>query len=241
MESKDQETNIVDSHELYVYKHIFDLISTLSPEEVARTLTTEILALEKQTVIDNLTDLYNSQGFNNAFSLVLEELTKKNQTNNAPLGYLFFLDGDHLKSINDTYGHSEGSKAIMFLADILKKTLGTKMLGRFGGDEFVGFIQKLDAVEALTAMEIIRQTFIEQRDPRFDNLTLSIGIVPCYKGEDPQKLIKQADTAMYEAKKDRNRTVISGVNQEDQIKINQFISQSHLEGSVSLSEKVIVK
>ena len=52
---------------------------------------------------------------------------------------IFYMDMDGLKQINDTYGHDEGDFAIRNSADILSKAFGNGLVGRQGGDEFLGF------------------------------------------------------------------------------------------------------
>lgn len=88
--------------------------------------------LRALSYIDELTGVYNRRGF---FSLAREQLKIAERMKRDIL--LLFADFDNLKEINDTYGHTEGDKALIEVAEILRKTSrGSDIIGRIGGDEF---------------------------------------------------------------------------------------------------------
>ena len=120
---------------------------------------------------------------------------------------LFFADVDHLKDINDVYGHREGDLALVRTADALEKTFrNSDVIARLGGDEF--------AVLALEASRENREVILRRleknlkianaEETRYE-LSLSVGMSKF----DPRhpatlgKLIAQADEAMYEEKRNR--------------------------------------
>ncbi|MDG5814163.1 GGDEF domain-containing protein [Chitinispirillales bacterium ANBcel5] len=90
------------------------------------------LKLEEMSTHDSLTGLYNRRGF-----LLLGEKYHEMSLRNGTDYILFYADMDGLKAINDTWGHSEGDKAIRDFAKILKSTIrDTDIIARLGGDEF---------------------------------------------------------------------------------------------------------
>lgn len=124
------------------------------------------------------------------------------------------LDLDHFKRVNDLYGHAVGDAVIRALAASCMKTLrSTDYVGRVGGEEFVCVLPEADADEALTCAERVRSTFASLQIPGAPQdlrCTVSIGI-SVYDGQpDWETLLREADTALYEAKTaGRNRVVLA--------------------------------
>lgn len=117
---------------------------------------------------------------------------------------LCFLDIDHFKSINDTYGHYIGDEAIKAFANCLKKNIRDKDVAfRWGGEEFLVIIRG-DVDESVYVYNILDRlrTSVEAMDidgvPQF---TVSIGYCNYDSNVDVKELIKQADLALYESKK----------------------------------------
>lgn len=89
--------------------------------------------LEELSVLDELTGLYNRRGFYSVATKFIE-LAKRNHRE----FFIFYLDLNGLKKINDNYGHKEGDFAIKSAAEVLIKTFRhTDIIARMGGDEFV--------------------------------------------------------------------------------------------------------
>src|ERR1700686_5828877 len=89
--------------------------------------------------MDDLTHLYNRRAF---YALAAQQLKVMRRKEQGLL--LFFADVDHLKNINDTYGHREGDLALVRAADALERTFrDSDILARLGGDEFA--VLALDA------------------------------------------------------------------------------------------------
>ncbi|MBN2824540.1 MAG: EAL domain-containing protein [Campylobacterales bacterium] len=149
---------------------------------------------------DHLTGLLNKVQFENMLKQSITS-AKRNNTQFA----LMFLDLDHFKEINDTYGHNVG--------DILLKTVASRFLkilrkedivARIGGDEFNIIIQNVKAQDdvVMVANKLIDSVkeliVIEGHECR---VTLSIGIAlfPLH-GDNEIDLVKYADSAMYEVK-----------------------------------------
>ena len=149
---------------------------------------------------DALTGLPNRRLFNERISLEIS----RSQRNNQKIGVMLF-DLDHLKNVNDSFGHSVG--------DLLLQSVGQRLLGllrksdtvaRMGGDEFLLILpemkQSQDAV--LTAERILSALSTPfLLDGNQINITTSIGIVFFPDdGSEVDDLIKKADIAMYKAK-----------------------------------------
>lgn len=125
-------------------------------------------------------------------------------------GALLFIDLDHFKQVNDTYGHQAGDELLITITAVLKQRLRkTDILARLGGDEFAALLCQVDRKQA----EVIAKQMIEiiSQKGKFTqghltNVTASIGIAlfPTHSGE-AQSLLVCADQAMYLAKeKGRN-------------------------------------
>ncbi len=157
--------------------------------------------LERASVEDELTGLYNRRGF---VTLVKQQL--KQAKRNGRESFLIFSDLDRLKPINDTYGHRAGDKALTDAAQILKKTFReSDIVARIGGDEFaIALIdcekKDLDAVtnRLRSNIEMHNQ---QNKMPYF--LDLSVGIASCRPDESValEELLSRADRMMYEEKK----------------------------------------
>ena len=89
-------------------------------------------ALKELTFTDELTGIYNRRGF---MTLAEQQIELSKRLKKG--FFLFLVDLDHLKKINDKYGHREGDKALIQTAECLKKSFRTSdVIGRIGGDEF---------------------------------------------------------------------------------------------------------
>jgi diguanylate cyclase (GGDEF)-like protein len=163
--------------------------------------------VRRQALYDTLTDLPNRRMF---FDRLKQELARSQR--HQHLGVVMFLDIDHFKKINDSLGHLVGDELLIAVADRLKGRLRDEdVIARLGGDEYVILIPELgDTLEAATRrvqafaeelLTLIRGHF----DIRGHNLhvTASIGITlfPLQQ-KTPEDLLQQADTAMYQAKRE---------------------------------------
>ena len=89
--------------------------------------------ISKLNVLDPLCKIYNRNGFNKNADYVLKECI----ASQSPMT-ICFIDLDHLKQINDNYGHKEGDFAIKGIADAIRMSCtSVDVCGRFGGDEFI--------------------------------------------------------------------------------------------------------
>jgi two-component system, cell cycle response regulator len=128
----------------------------------------------------------------------------------APLSCALF-DLDHFKSINDTYGHGAGDRVLQHVAAICKSELrASDYLGRIGGEEFAIMLPETPLERSYEVAERLRKAFEHATIDvagRSIRVTGSIGIAEAADAEcSTDRLLRNADIAMYEAKADgRNR------------------------------------
>ena len=157
--------------------------------------------LRSMSVTDELTDLYNRRGF---FALAEQELKLANRLRKSV--FLFYLDIDNLKDINDSYGHLEGDMMILETANILRRTFRqSDTISRIGGDEFVVILNGAKQADCEIVSSRL-QTNLEGFNKKLNRgykLSMSVGIA-FYNPEDPasiDELLSQADKSMYENKR----------------------------------------
>lgn len=149
---------------------------------------------------DELTGLPNRALFNDRLELAVTKATRKQS-----VLAVFFLDLDHFKKINDTYGHDIGDEVLKVFTQRLHENIRAEdTLARMGGDEFMIIIE--EHLNPRTS-EIVAEKIVEaMKEPvklngRNVQLSTSIGISLFAKDAvTPQELIKKADLAMYDAK-----------------------------------------
>ena len=137
---------------------------------------------------------------------------------NSPLGVLY-LDLDHFKTVNDTYGHLAGDEALKAVADELRHEVrDDDLVGRLGGEEFAILLPKTSAADTALAAERIRRriaglaiTITTGGGPVLCNtITCSIGAATYpQSGSTLDELQMAADLAMYQAKDTGRNRVIS--------------------------------
>ncbi len=154
---------------------------------------------------DPLTDLPNRALLEERMAAALAE-TKGRRADLV----LMFIDLDHFKDINDTLGHGVGDKLLVQVAERLRQSLTDQdTISRQGGDEFAVLLR---GYASLTRVAEVAQRLIDELDPPFVvnehelRVTASIGIsVYPQDGPDIVTLLKNADTAMYQAKAEGGR------------------------------------
>lgn len=172
--------------------------------------------LEALSQLDSLTQIYNRRTFN---ELAQQQwaLAKRHQ---QPISALM-IDVDHFKLFNDHYGHPAGDACLKKVAHAIKGCLHrtTDILGRYGGEEFVVLLPETDAKGALCVAESISEAIEELQlrhdvSPTAPFVTASLGGATCLRttGHDLEELIKNADRALYKAKRaGRNRSWVDEV------------------------------
>lgn len=157
----------------------------------------EKLQLEKQLNRDQLTKAYNRV----YFETNIENILQSNSTKNAKTG-IIFLDIDHFKNINDTYGHSVGDEILVSLSRLINEQIrGYDHLIRWGGEEFI-IIARVEISENILQMtEKLRLKIQNHNFQTVSKLTCSFGIALHQEDEPIKSTIARADEKLYEAKK----------------------------------------
>jgi diguanylate cyclase (GGDEF)-like protein len=158
--------------------------------------------LEQQVVTDDLTGLYNRRYLN----MRLRQETEHCIQTHSHFG-LLMLDLDHLKEVNDTYGHSEGDQALLWVSQILKQSVRLEdVVIRFAGDEFFIILPNAGQAECKAVTKRI-YTLISQNPFRGSSqqVQISLGVSAglALFPEDafsPEELIRSADKGLYLAK-----------------------------------------
>ena len=156
--------------------------------------------IRHQAYFDSLTSLPNRFLALDRLSQMLIE-AKRNNEKSA----VFFLDIDDFKKVNDSLGHEIGDNLLIEAASRLQQVLRQEdTVGRLGGDEFIVLLSGLSADQnALAVAESLLKTFREpfKIDGRELILTISIGVAIFPEdGTSASDLLRNADTAMYQAK-----------------------------------------
>ncbi|MCW2528006.1 MAG: hypothetical protein JWM76_2866 [Pseudonocardiales bacterium] len=159
---------------------------------------------QAQASTDALTGLMNRRAFENGF------LTQRNE-HRTPNTVIAMADLDHFKTVNDTYGHETGDRALRVFAETLRATMRVSdLISRRGGEEFTILFPDCQLPAAVAALERVRielDTAIRRAGlPRF---TASFGIVPVDLDEDLDVLLTRADKALFEAKHNGRDQVVA--------------------------------
>jgi len=167
----------------------------------------------KMAYTDQLTGTHNRASFNNSLHREIQ-CAKRSDSDLS----LIFLDIDHFKHINDSYGHECGDIALSSVANCIKETVrGSDIVFRYGGEEFVILLNNTDLEGGYIMAERIRKN-VEAHTIAYGmdilKLTVSLGVSSLEKNDagiqsNAESLIKRADNAMYRAKQQgRNQTMI---------------------------------
>ena len=192
--------------------------------EMAITIAGLFEEVKAQAVTDVLTGLYNRRYF--------EEYLKKEVTRSMRQQQPFSivgLDLDHLKQINDQYGHAYGDLAIKTVAEVLKKNARSiDTAARMGGEEFNVILPGVDSNGAMIAAERIRKALESEKLDTIDHVTASIGVATFLEHSDNiEDIMELTDQAMYQSKRNgRNQvTLAKPINETSwqEIAINTFM------------------
>jgi diguanylate cyclase (GGDEF)-like protein len=157
--------------------------------------------LNRQALIDPLTELLNRRGIANAGGEVLRKYR-----NSGSDFAVVVVDIDHFKAVNDRFGHASGDQALRGIAAYLKQAMRSgDCIGRLGGEEFVVLLPAVRDAEAYSIAEDLRMGILKHAlnvgsDEVF--LTASFGIATSAgrREVDWETLVHEADTALYAAK-----------------------------------------
>ncbi|MFJ4144116.1 diguanylate cyclase [Pseudomonas sp. NPDC089734] len=187
-------------------RELQDANSSLEVTVAQRTaaLTEANAELLKLATHDALTGVYNRRLFDEK----LIECSQRFELTGHPFA-LLFIDADHFKRINDTYGHAIGDEVLYQLAQIIQKnTRSTDFVARYGGEEFAVLLPEFDNLQNPEIVaEKIRAAIADATFALVGQVTVSIGIGLSESTDaNTTALIKRADQQLYHAKSSgRNR------------------------------------
>jgi len=181
------------------------------------TLNFELL--RRTSLIDTLTGVNNRRFFDQRLGEEVDRVMRSGECLSC-----LFLDIDHFKSINDTFGHQTGDRVLAEVAGHVRSLLrNNDVLARYGGEEFVVLLGVTSEQRALEVAERIRSRIahleLSGKEGETIPVRLSVGVatlnpssVDMSEGLIGARLVEMADSALYQAKKSgRNRVVNAGV------------------------------
>ncbi|MDH3226192.1 MAG: diguanylate cyclase [Thermoleophilia bacterium] len=152
--------------------------------------------LESAASTDPLTGLANRRTFDERLRHEVSRSLRGGQQLS-----LVLADIDHFKMVNDTHGHQAGDQVLVEVASRLTELARVgDLVARVGGEEFAWILTETDARGALTAAERARLAIRERDFPDVGSLTISLGVATASAGADAERLVGQADAALYWAK-----------------------------------------
>jgi diguanylate cyclase (GGDEF)-like protein/PAS domain S-box-containing protein len=190
--------------------NIIGAVETFSNNSTVVNFRQQVRQLRRSTQIDVLTGVRNRPFLEGRLRALIAEFD--HQTSTAGL---LFLDIDHFKNINDTYGHEAGDKALQMVAATLHHNLRTTdVLGRWGGEEFIAILYDVPSLEALRTVAEKLRIMVENSHLTYDNhelsATLSIGATRLLPKDTPETIVRRADQLMYKSKQaGRNRVTVA--------------------------------
>jgi diguanylate cyclase (GGDEF)-like protein len=170
--------------------------------EAYALLALKSLELERVSVTDSLTGLFNRRRLDQAFDYELGRAFRYD----IPVSVII-ADIDRFKSINDTHGHQIGDQVLQLVADIMRHGVRTvDTIGRWGGEEFLIICPETDLEGARALAEKLRAVIEATAFPAAIHNTTSFGVAEARAGETMKDLVARADAALYRAKTSgRNR------------------------------------
>ncbi len=175
---------------------------------------------ELQNVIEKVTRIAEVDHLTKSFNRrhIMETLAReKARADRSGHGFSIMLfDLDHFKTVNDRYGHLVGDQILTDFAarvkgelrgmDSVNATEHKKTFGRYGGEEFLAVLPASDADGAEYCADRIRSIIASREFRDRYNITVSVGVAEYTLGETVPQLLRRADEALYQAKRDgRNR------------------------------------
>ncbi len=178
--------------------------------EINQNLEEANSRLESLATTDPLTSLLNHRAINGSIDQEIERAFRYGRQFS-----LLFIDLDHFKTINDTYGHGAGDVALKDFAEMVTRNVrGVDVVGRWGGEEFLVLLPEIDGTSAIECAERVRASIAGHRFPVGGgiHITCSVGVASYPQNSmERGELIDLADQAMYAAKRlGRNQVRSSG-------------------------------
>ncbi|WP_312044941.1 GGDEF domain-containing protein [Anaerotignum sp.] len=190
---------------------IFPKANSILPFLVISLIMQYLNLMKKEIFQDPLTKLNNRREFQ-------RHLVKMTKTTRKEDVFLIFFDINDFKSINDTFGHVEGDRALIMIAEMLNAAFSnTKaFIARYGGDEFAVILQK-NETEILSYLKKVDVSLATLSASLPYNISLSVGY-SVYGEENAntiERLIQSADKKMYWNKEENKKNIYEGETMEN--------------------------
>ena len=214
-ETINTKTDILNIMTLAIVLPWFSLVGgyiTRLRAKVARSFSTIKESEQKYlelSIIDDLTQLYNSRHF---YSQLEKEIERSNRYE-QPLA-LLMLDLDKFKEFNDTYGHIEGDHVLSRLGRVIKRCLrDSDSVYRYGGEEFTIMLPMITSEEGIATAKRIqaefrKESFISVSDKEVF-VTMSVGLSQYKPKEGMKAFVHRVDRLMYQAKQNGRDRICS--------------------------------
>lgn len=189
----------------YVLLQRMDITELSNKEQMLETA-------QRESVTDPLTQVYNRLG---GRRLILEALEKTKESENAAM---ILLDLDHFKEVNDQFGHPVGDWILQEAARRLQDCFRAgDIICRLGGDEYMVFLKNISRksnIHPVLARLEKKLRLVFEKGGQKISVTASVGAA-FYKGQSYEELYKQADIALYRAKKEKCGYALFGEREEE--------------------------
>jgi len=164
-----------------------------------------IKSLKEEASTDSLTGLFNRRKLDR----ILNKEIELAQYLGSELS-IIFLDIDHFKDVNDTYGHDIGDNILKDLANIIRQTTRKNdFIARWGGEEFMITLQSTNIQEAEKLANKLRVAVQEYNFPCSRTISISLGVTQLKETDNKDSFTKRVDEALYAAKNSgRNKVVV---------------------------------
>lgn len=177
--------------------------SALAYDIVCAALSNDALIrrLRRESARDYLTGLNNVRKFDKMYNIAVRSALNRHQSL-----ALLMCDIDFFKKVNNHYGHRNGDAILVQLSGILQRNFPRSVISRNGGEEFTVLLRNRTEPQALAEAEHLR-TDVEHSgfallDGSEIRITISVGVASCFRpGEEADRLLERADTALYMAKR----------------------------------------
>ncbi len=193
--------------------------ANLRLEDMVQARTAELeevnRKLEDLSATDGLTSLANRRRFDEVFHSEWQRARRQG----LPLA-IAMIDVDEFKAYNDHFGHQAGDDVLRRIGAILKANIqrSSDLTARYGGEEFVIVLPGISMEKAMVLIETIRRAVQAEGMEHTEKspagvVTVSAGIAACIPqpGDEAEELLREADAAMYEAKRrGRNNVAVIG-------------------------------
>ena len=168
------------------------------------------LELEKQLVLDPLTNVFNRRGLAGHVDRDWARVCR----HDSPMSILM-IDADYFKNVNDVHGHAAGDAVLVALAQQIQGSLRQEdVLARYGGEEFVVMLPDTRLIDAYEVAERIRRDVADMEFAALKGkhqITVSIGVSERqYKQQNWNQLLERADQALFVAKQSGRNRVCCG-------------------------------